>query len=108
MMENDDDTVEHMGFISALVMRSGRGDVAAFGRLFDLLCWVVQQRVATHRPTEQTDDAVREAFVHLWTRSATFVPGGRNGVEWALDEVAAFLVSREATPRLATANLGAT
>jgi hypothetical protein len=107
MMENDDDTVEHVGFISALVMRSGRGDLAAFGRLVDLLCGLVWKRVATHRPTEQTDDAVLAAFVHLWQRSAAFAPGGRNGVEWVLDEVAAFLASREAASPLAGANVGA-
>jgi hypothetical protein len=84
------------GYVSALVMRCGAGDVRAFGALFDLLVDVVRARAAAWSREDDVDDAVCAAFLDVWEHSASFEPGPQNGVDWVLDRVAASLAGKGA------------
>lgn len=75
------------GFVGDLVLRCGRGDEAALGRLLDLFyAPVLADAVRRGRP--RPDDAlVSEAFVLLWRAAPTFDPSTHCAVEWSMAQL---------------------
>jgi DNA-directed RNA polymerase specialized sigma24 family protein len=80
------DLVACPGFITDLVLRSGRGDAGAFAGLLDLLYAPVAHRVAELSPERGTDDVVVEVFTRLWRDAPGYRPGDDAGgpVDWVL------------------------
>ena len=91
------------GFITDLILRCGRGDEAALGRLFDLLHAPVSAALAQDRP-EARDELVLDVFRRLWHHAPTFVPGQQGAVDWAMQHAAAVAQSVMVTsPAVTTA-----
>lgn len=75
------------GFVGELVLRCGRGDEAALGRLLDLF-YAPLLADAVRRGRPRPDDAlVSEAFVLLWRAAPTFDPSTQCAVEWAMAQL---------------------
>lgn len=77
------------GFITELILRCGRGDEAALGRLFDLFYAPVAAAVGQPSRPGTAGELVHEAFVRVWRHAPTFVPGGQGPVEWVMEQAAA-------------------
>ncbi len=91
------------GFITDLILRCGRGDEAALGRLFDLLHAPVSAALGQGRP-EARDELVLDVFRRLWHHAPTFVPGEQGAVAWAMQHAAAVAQSVMVTsPAVTTA-----
>ena len=91
------------GFITDLILRCGRGDEAALGRLFNVLHAPVSAALAQDRP-EARDELVLEVFRRLWRHAPTFVPGEHGAVAWAMQHTAAVAQSVMVTsPAVTTA-----
>jgi DNA-directed RNA polymerase specialized sigma24 family protein len=80
------------GFVTELVVRCGRGDEAALGRLLDLFYAPVLADAARRGHPRPDDAAVSEAFVRLWSAAPTFSPGAQCTVEWAMAHLTAWAV----------------
>ena len=74
---------EH-GFLTELVLRCGRGDAAALGRLFDLFYAPVAAEVANRVPRDDVEPVVAEVFAQLWRHAPEFVPGRARAVGWVM------------------------
>lgn len=77
------------GFVTELLLRCGRGDEAALGRLFDLFYSLVSALLRRHGHAGLDEQQVIEAFTRLWQQAPTFEPGAQNPVEWVMDQVSA-------------------
>ena len=77
------------GFITELLLRCGRGDEAALGRLFDLFYAPVAAAVGRAGSPETAEQLVHATFVRVWRHAPTFVPGGQGPVEWVMEQASA-------------------
>ena len=85
------------GFVSDLLLRCGRGDEAAFARLFDLTYPMVSGVL-----TSAADDrAVQDAFVAVWRNAAAYRVGEVSAVQWILRVVIGREPARDARFRYA-------
>jgi hypothetical protein len=90
------------GLVSDLLLRCGRGDVAALARLFDLVAPVVTAVVAEQVEPEQVPDGLTAAFAEVWRCAPGYRPGaigasgGTGAVGWILARVAAVSETRHA------------
>lgn len=69
------DAEQHDGTdpLVGLLMRSGRGDQAAFAELYDQLCGLVHGVVIrVVRDPSQSDEVTQEVFVELWRLAARY------------------------------------
>jgi len=77
------------GFVTALVLRCGRGDEAALVALMELLYSPVRARLAVALPDAEADELVGLAFIHIWGRAAAYdAPSQAGVIAWLLDEAA--------------------
>ena len=73
------------GELEQLLVRSGRGDVAAFTELYDQLSPRVFGLVTSLVPSQAASEAITcEAFVEAWRRSATYDPDRCSATAWVL------------------------
>jgi Sigma-70 region 2 len=84
-----DATAACPGFITALLVRCGRGDEAALGLLFDLFYAPVAAAVGRQGRPETVEELVHAAFVRVWRHAPTFVPGDQRPVEWVMEQASA-------------------
>jgi len=77
------------GFVTELILRCGRGDEAALGRLFDLFHAPVAAAVQRQGHSGPTDELVLDVFLRVWRHAPTFVPGDRGAVDWLLGHATA-------------------
>jgi hypothetical protein len=77
------------GFITELLLRCGRGDEVALGRLFDLFYAPVAATVGRPGHPETVEELVHAAFVRVWRHAPTFVPGVQEPVEWVMEQATA-------------------
>jgi DNA-directed RNA polymerase specialized sigma24 family protein len=77
------------GFITDLLIRCGRGDEAALGRLFDLFYSLVTAVLRHHGGARPSEEQVVEAFVRLWRQAPAFEPGAQPPVAWVVEQVSA-------------------
>lgn len=75
------------GFITELVVRCGRGDEPALGRLLDLFYAPLLASTARQGRPTLSEDLVSEAFVRLWRAAPSFTPGQRCVVDWVMDHL---------------------
>jgi RNA polymerase sigma-70 factor (ECF subfamily) len=74
----------HSG-LEQLLVRSGRGDVAAFTELYDQLSPRVFGLVTSLVPDRAAAEAITcEAFVEAWRRAASFDPDRCSATAWVL------------------------
>lgn len=78
------------GFVTALVLRCGRGDESALVALMELLYGPVRARLGlAHHSDAEADEVLGRAFVHIWRRAASYDASKQAGVvAWLLDEAA--------------------
>jgi len=96
------------GLVSDLLLRCGRGDHVALGRLFDLVAPIVTAVVAEHVAPEQVPDRLTAAFAEVWRCAPGYRPavhgatgaaggaGGTGAVAWILARVAEVSETRHA------------
>ncbi len=89
------------GLVSDLLLRCGRGDTVALGRLFDLVGPVVTALVSERVAPEQVPDRLTAAFAEVWRRAPSYrsAPDGASGngaVAWILARVAEVSETRHA------------
>jgi hypothetical protein len=77
-----------IGFISDLLLRSGRGDEGAFARLVDQFFAVVTGSTASSLMSPEDERRVQVAFASVWHNAPTFRPGGLSAVDWIIDVAA--------------------
>lgn len=78
-----------VGPISDLIVRCGRGDEGAMGRLFDLFHAPVTAALGLELDARSADDLVIGAFVRLWSAAPTYRPQDQDPVEWVLHQAGA-------------------
>jgi DNA-directed RNA polymerase specialized sigma24 family protein len=76
------------GFITDLLVRCGRGDEAALGRLFDLFHRQVSAAMGARGGSAPLDEQVLEVFVRLWQQAPRFEAGAMGPVAWVMALVA--------------------
>ncbi len=80
-----EDDRRNEGVLEHLLLRSGRGDAAAFGDLYDHLAPRVFGLVTRLVPDPAAAEAVTcEAFVDSWRRSASYDPERCGAAVWVL------------------------
>jgi hypothetical protein len=93
------------GLVSDLLLRCGRGDHVALGRLFDLVAPIITAVVAERVEPAQVPDGLTAAFAEVWRQAPAYRPGvqgetGANGgtgaVAWILARVAEVSETRHA------------
>jgi RNA polymerase sigma-70 factor (ECF subfamily) len=74
--------------LESLLEQSGRGDEVAFAALYDATAARAYglSLSVLHDRTEATE-AVREAYLHLWTHAARFEPTGGSAISWVMTVV---------------------
>lgn len=78
-------TARRHGELEQLLLRSGRGDVDAFAKLYDQLAPRVFGLVTRLVPDPATSEAIAcEAFVDAWHRSASYDPDRCSAAVWVL------------------------
>jgi RNA polymerase sigma-70 factor (ECF subfamily) len=69
--------------LSELLVRSGQGDEAAFGRLYDATSQRVYSLALRRLPrTSEAEDATRDIYVTLWRRASSFSPAEHHALAW--------------------------
>jgi RNA polymerase sigma-70 factor (ECF subfamily) len=90
------------GDLAALLKLSGRGDEAAFARLYDATAaraYGLAVRVV--RDPSQAEEVAQEAFLEIWRTASRFDEGKGSAVSWILT-----LVHRKAVDRVRSAEAG--
>ena len=72
------------GLLSDLLVRCGRGDRGALGRLFDLLAPEVLRRLAATVDGQRVEETVRAVFVDLWRTAPAYHPEVTTSVAWVM------------------------
>ncbi|MGZ4581319.1 MAG: hypothetical protein ACXVXG_11850 [Nocardioidaceae bacterium] len=75
------------GIVSDLLTRCGRGDQAAFARLFHLAFPAVRAAVAARVEPAAVEDWVTATFVTVWRNAPGYAPGRTPAVDWLMEQV---------------------
>ena len=90
------------GDLATLLKLSGRGDEAAFARLYDATAArAYGLAVRVIRDPSQAEEVAQEAFIEIWRTASRFDEGKGSAVSWILT-----LVHRKAVDRVRSAEAG--
>ncbi len=93
------DTASAAGELAQLLRLSGRGDEAAFARLYDATsARAYGMAVRVVRDPSQAEEVAQEAFLEIWKTASRFDAGKGSAVSWVLT-----IVHRKAVDRVRSA-----